>query len=102
VRLALQGKLPTPPIIATLGISLVEPGPLRPRGFSGRMAIQSPRIRAWRLALRTARLRARLRGPNRAARRLRVYHARFACSVLSPLRLPVFATRAMTLNYSIV
>jgi hypothetical protein len=37
-----QGKLPTLPIIATLGISLVDAAraPLHLRGFSGRMAIQ--------------------------------------------------------------
>lgn len=82
VRLVVQGKLPTPPINATLGISLVDATErrsssrvLRPNGNT------IPRNRAWRLAPRAARLRARLRGPNRAARSLRVYRARFASSV---------------------
>jgi hypothetical protein len=67
VRLALQGKLPTPPIIATLGISLVDASEGRCvfEGSPAEWQLQSPRNRAWRLALRTAPLRARLRGPNR-------------------------------------
>src|SRR5580704_12054392 len=55
-----------------------------PRGFAGRVAIQSTRNRAWRMALRAARLSARVCGPHRDARRSWVRHARFACSVRAP------------------
>jgi hypothetical protein len=50
VRLVLQGKLPTPPIIATLGISLVDAAERRSI-FEGSPAEWQtiPRNRAWRL-----------------------------------------------------
>ena len=50
-------------------------------GFAGRVAIQSARNRAWKMALRATQLSARVRGPKRAARRSRLHHPRFACSV---------------------
>src|SRR5258708_16455782 len=69
-QLALHGKLPTP-ILATLG-HLACGGGGRPRclrGFASRVAIQPARNRTRRMALRAARLSARVRGPHRAARR---------------------------------
>ena len=72
VRLVLQGMLPTPPIIATSGISLFHNALMRPSAAPSSRVLRPngntiPRNRAWRLAPRAARLRARLRGPNRAA-----------------------------------
>jgi acyl-coenzyme A thioesterase PaaI-like protein len=83
IRLVLQGKLPTPPIIATLGISLVDAAERRSifDGFSGRMTIQYPGSvhGGWLLALLDS--APGLRGPNRAARSLRFttldLHVRF-------------------------
>jgi len=82
VQLTLEGKLPTPPIIATLGISLVE-APEGSAVFEGSPAEwqynQLATVQGgWLCATR---LGARVRGPKRAARKSRLHHPRFACSV---------------------
>jgi hypothetical protein len=86
VRLALQVKLPTPPIIARLGISLVD-------ASEGRCVFEGSPAEwqyhhigtvhgGWLSALLDSALGCAVQT---VTRRLRVYHARFAGSVLSSL-----------------
>src|SRR5258707_11259755 len=82
VQLTLEGKLPTPPIMATLGISLVEAAEGR-AVFEGSSAEwqynQLATVQGgWLSALLDSALGYAVQS---AARRSRLHHPRFACSV---------------------